>query len=231
MLSIPLCDLEIVIWRSWARGGVRCEGCGWILSADVPLNMKELPFTSRSMLEFRHEASGPAARCHVIYLQSWCLYSWISRLRCFSGRDLWEVHPARDIGPYVQVCVCVFFCKQDVGIVYRTAVATSPLLVSPMDIRPTCTASGEYQSLQGKRYDHTESDLLTLAPLTVYTYAVVSLSVTSVGPFAWTVSNHSLLVFKIILNFTSMDLYRSHLCWYDHVEIRDGYWRKAPLKG
>ncbi|XP_036384495.1 bone morphogenetic protein 1-like isoform X1 [Megalops cyprinoides] len=36
---------------------------------------------------------------------------------------------------------------------------------------------------------------------------------------------------KIILNFTSLDLYRSHLCWYDHVEIRDGYWRKAPLKG
>ncbi|XP_023693831.1 bone morphogenetic protein 1-like isoform X1 [Paramormyrops kingsleyae] len=36
---------------------------------------------------------------------------------------------------------------------------------------------------------------------------------------------------KIILNFTSMDLYRSHLCWYDHVEIRDGYWRKAALKG
>ncbi|KAJ3603850.1 hypothetical protein NHX12_028591 [Muraenolepis orangiensis] len=36
---------------------------------------------------------------------------------------------------------------------------------------------------------------------------------------------------KIILNFTSMDLYRSHLCWYDHVEIRDGYWRKAHLKG
>ncbi|MGH0167823.1 UNVERIFIED_CONTAM: hypothetical protein FKN15_053442 [Acipenser sinensis] len=35
---------------------------------------------------------------------------------------------------------------------------------------------------------------------------------------------------KIILNFTSMDLYRSHLCWYDHVEIRDGFWRKAPLK-
>lgn len=40
-----------------------------------------------------------------------------------------------------------------------------------------------------------------------------------------------LFFFKIILNFTSMDLYRSHLCWYDHVEIRDGYWRKAPLKG
>ncbi|KAM6986877.1 bone morphogenetic protein 1-like isoform 2-T2 [Aplochiton taeniatus] len=36
---------------------------------------------------------------------------------------------------------------------------------------------------------------------------------------------------KIILNFTSLDLYRSHLCWYDHVEVRDGFWRKAPLKG
>ncbi|KAM3874302.1 bone morphogenetic protein 1-like [Diretmus argenteus] len=36
---------------------------------------------------------------------------------------------------------------------------------------------------------------------------------------------------KIVLNFTSMDLFRSHLCWYDHVEIRDGFWRKSPLKG
>ncbi|XP_055081696.1 bone morphogenetic protein 1-like isoform X1 [Periophthalmus magnuspinnatus] len=36
---------------------------------------------------------------------------------------------------------------------------------------------------------------------------------------------------KIILNFSSMDLFRSHLCWYDHVEVRDGFWRKAPLKG
>ncbi|XP_046870663.1 bone morphogenetic protein 1-like isoform X1 [Hypomesus transpacificus] len=36
---------------------------------------------------------------------------------------------------------------------------------------------------------------------------------------------------KIILNFTSMDLYRSHLCWYDHVEVRDGFWRKGPLTG
>uniref|UniRef100_A0A672L2L1 Metalloendopeptidase n=1 Tax=Sinocyclocheilus grahami TaxID=75366 RepID=A0A672L2L1_SINGR len=35
---------------------------------------------------------------------------------------------------------------------------------------------------------------------------------------------------KILLNFTSVDLYRSRLCWYDHVEIRDGYWRNAPLK-
>ncbi|KAK0142000.1 Bone morphogenetic protein 1 [Merluccius polli] len=36
---------------------------------------------------------------------------------------------------------------------------------------------------------------------------------------------------KIVLNFTSMDLFRSHLCWYDHVEVRDGFWKKAPLKG
>lgn len=28
-----------------------------------------------------------------------------------------------------------------------------------------------------------------------------------------------------------MDLYRSRLCWYDYVEVRDGYWRKAPLLG
>ncbi|NP_001034901.1 bone morphogenetic protein 1b precursor [Danio rerio] len=36
---------------------------------------------------------------------------------------------------------------------------------------------------------------------------------------------------KIVLNFTSMDLYRSNLCWYDYVEVRDGYGRSAPLKG
>ncbi|XP_070808313.1 bone morphogenetic protein 1 isoform X2 [Pituophis catenifer annectens] len=36
---------------------------------------------------------------------------------------------------------------------------------------------------------------------------------------------------KIILNFTSLDLYRSRLCWYDYVEVRDGFWRKAPLRG
>ncbi|KAI5100082.1 bone morphogenetic protein 1 isoform X1 [Silurus meridionalis] len=36
---------------------------------------------------------------------------------------------------------------------------------------------------------------------------------------------------KIILNFTSMDLYQSHLCSYDYVEVRDGYWRNSPLIG
>lgn len=28
-----------------------------------------------------------------------------------------------------------------------------------------------------------------------------------------------------------MDLFKSRLCWYDYVEVRDGYWRKAPLLG
>ncbi|NXF38823.1 TLL1 protein, partial [Nyctibius bracteatus] len=36
---------------------------------------------------------------------------------------------------------------------------------------------------------------------------------------------------KIILNFTIMDLYKSSLCWYDYIEVRDGYWRKSPLLG
>ncbi|KAG8014676.1 Dorsal-ventral patterning tolloid-like protein 1 [Nibea albiflora] len=35
----------------------------------------------------------------------------------------------------------------------------------------------------------------------------------------------------IVLNFTTMDLYKSSLCWYDYIEVRDGYWRKAPLLG
>uniref|UniRef100_UPI00398EE234 tolloid-like protein 2 isoform X1 n=2 Tax=Pristiophorus japonicus TaxID=55135 RepID=UPI00398EE234 len=36
---------------------------------------------------------------------------------------------------------------------------------------------------------------------------------------------------KIILNFTTMDLFKSRLCWYDYLEVRNGYWRKAPLLG
>ncbi|XP_074837804.1 bone morphogenetic protein 1 isoform X3 [Carettochelys insculpta] len=36
---------------------------------------------------------------------------------------------------------------------------------------------------------------------------------------------------KIILNFTTLDLYRSRLCWYDYVEVRDGFWRKATQRG
>ncbi|XP_048419727.1 tolloid-like protein 2 isoform X1 [Stegostoma tigrinum] len=36
---------------------------------------------------------------------------------------------------------------------------------------------------------------------------------------------------KIILNFTTMDVYKSSLCWYDYIEVRNGYWRKAPLLG
>uniref|UniRef100_A0A4W5M5R9 Metalloendopeptidase n=1 Tax=Hucho hucho TaxID=62062 RepID=A0A4W5M5R9_9TELE len=36
---------------------------------------------------------------------------------------------------------------------------------------------------------------------------------------------------KNILNLTSMDLYRTHLCWYDHVEDGDGFWRKRRYCG
>lgn len=36
---------------------------------------------------------------------------------------------------------------------------------------------------------------------------------------------------QIVLNFTTMDLFKSRLCWYDYIEVRDGYWRKAPLLG
>ncbi|XP_068113667.1 tolloid-like protein 2 isoform X1 [Hyperolius riggenbachi] len=36
---------------------------------------------------------------------------------------------------------------------------------------------------------------------------------------------------KIVLNFTEVDLFKSRLCWYDYIEIRDGYWRKAPSLG
>lgn len=42
---------------------------------------------------------------------------------------------------------------------------------------------------------------------------------------------HVSSVSQIVLNFTSMDLFKSHSCWYDHVEVRDGFWRKAPLRG
>uniref|UniRef100_A0A5F9DTE1 Metalloendopeptidase n=1 Tax=Oryctolagus cuniculus TaxID=9986 RepID=A0A5F9DTE1_RABIT len=38
-------------------------------------------------------------------------------------------------------------------------------------------------------------------------------------------------VLQIVLNFTTMDLYKSSLCWYDYIEVRDGYWRKSPLLG
>ncbi|XP_078731465.1 dorsal-ventral patterning tolloid-like protein 1 [Lampetra fluviatilis] len=36
---------------------------------------------------------------------------------------------------------------------------------------------------------------------------------------------------KIMLNLTALDLYRSRHCWYDYVEVRDGFWKQAPLLG
>lgn len=46
----------------------------------------------------------------------------------------------------------------------RTAMGTFPLQGFPMDIQPTCIASGEYQSRQGKRYEHMENAMSTLEP-------------------------------------------------------------------
>lgn len=145
-------------------------------------------------------------------------------LQVFSGKDELAVRHAHNswnvsyTNAFVKAVFCVCVCAQDVGTVCRTAAGTSPPLVSPTDTRPTCTASGEYQSHRGKRYALMPEDR------TSRTVHAALIHLICVG-------NHALLVFKIILNFTSMDLYRSHLCWYDHVEIRDGYWRKAPLKG
>ncbi|KAH0623121.1 hypothetical protein JD844_031101 [Phrynosoma platyrhinos] len=77
-----------------------------------------------------------------------------------------------------------------------------------MDILHTCTVSGEYPSPQGKRYYSCWSNSHVVIKLTPNSYLT-----------------------QIILNFTSLDLYRSRLCWYDYVEVRDGFWRKAPLRG
>ncbi|KAM3936824.1 tolloid-like protein 1 [Leptodactylus fuscus] len=36
---------------------------------------------------------------------------------------------------------------------------------------------------------------------------------------------------KIILNFTIMDVNNSSQCWYDYIEVRDGYEKNSPLLG
>lgn len=105
---------------------------------------------------------------------------------------------------------------KSVGKTCRTALETCPPPASPTATRPTLTASGGSPSLLERRW----------LPSTT----------SGPSPSSWTcllASAYSLLpsVSQIVLNFTSMDVFRSHLCWYDHVEVRDGFWRKAPLKG
>lgn len=85
-----------------------------------------------------------------------------------------------------QVCACLF--RQDVATVCRTAAATSPLLASPTDTRPTCTASGGYQSHPGRRYEHMEGE--RRIPDTVASYLSVCATF-GLNP----VSNHALLFF------------------------------------
>lgn len=147
---------------------------------------------------------------------------WLVGPRCLQ-KD--SHHHACSVLIYMQICVR--FYKQDVVTVYRTAVATFPPLAFLMAIQLTCTASGEYLSHQVKRWEHIRSAWSNMCVLLIINVISVN-ELLSRSIFNFTVL---FFVFKIILNFTSMDLYRSHLCWYDHVEIRDGYWRKAPLKG
>ena len=72
-------------------------------------------------------------------------------------------------------------CAQDVETAFRTAAGTSPLLVSLTDTQPTCTASGEYQSHQERRYEHMESARSTLRWLTTRTTDCLCLC----GIFTW----------------------------------------------
>lgn len=36
---------------------------------------------------------------------------------------------------------------------------------------------------------------------------------------------------RIVLNVTSLDIFKSDYCRADYIEIRDGYWHKSPVLG
>lgn len=36
---------------------------------------------------------------------------------------------------------------------------------------------------------------------------------------------------RIVLNITSLDIYKSDYCKANYIEIRDGYWYKSPVLG
>lgn len=122
---------------------------------------------------------------------------------------------AHSVGPLEGNCVSSGLLKS-VGTTCRTALETCPPPGFQTATRPTLTVSGGSLSLLERRWlpsttsNHRPSNW-TCFPRCVY-FLVPSVS-------------------QIVLNFTSMDVFRSHLCWYDHVEVRDGFWRKAPLKG
>ncbi|CAJ0938659.1 unnamed protein product [Ranitomeya imitator] len=40
-----------------------------------------------------------------------------------------------------------------------------------------------------------------------------------------------LTILQIVLNFTTMDVYKSSFCGYDYIEVRDGYWKNSPSLG
>ncbi|CAJ0944021.1 unnamed protein product [Ranitomeya imitator] len=66
--------------------------------------------------------------------------------------------------------------------------------------------------------EHVLTDLFTVQVAHVFLF-----------PYLFTLS--LCLDVQIRLNFTSLDVYRSRLCWYDYIEVRDGHWKKAPLIG
>lgn len=98
----------------------------WIISADVHVSIKERLFV--------------------------CYYSSIRHQNAFNKVRHRLKSKQRLIGP---LCGSVFVgeCMQNVERAFRTAAATSRLPAFQTDTRPTCTASGGYQSHQEKRYD------------------------------------------------------------------------------
>lgn len=171
----------------------------------------------------------------------------------------WEDYAQQQDSPQkcnsICVCVCVL---QHAERRSKSQRATSRLLVTPTDTLRTHTVSGEYLLHPEKRCTHTPTHssalqcsdyacnknkrLLTqwlyidyIQTLTGTTHPLPLFCLSSSGLWSANICikyvKYLLFLLQIVLNFTTMDLYKSSLCWYDYIEVRDGYWRKAPLLG
>lgn len=213
----------ILIWNRWRREGERCRAAGeyykqmcslWTLK---PLLHIQCYNSSIQHLSLQHIFQGIYFRSDVCV----CVV-WIGGLGVFRQRHVGSASCSR-LGPYVRVCVCSCTGCGD-SLQDSSGNFSSPGFPNGYSAYKHCI--WRISVTPGEKvwaYENTRSCLETNR---AHRCGV------SVAPcLPERVRNRALLVFKIILNFTSMDLYRSHLCWYDHVEIRDGYWRKAPLKG
>lgn len=223
--SLFLC--VIIIWSRWGGGG---EGWGAGLWVNI---ISRCAFEhKRAALYFTFGVIIPASsiclRSQVSgdLLQSWCVCgARISGLGVFRQRLNWQRITLAAQASHAGLCVFVHrMWGQSAGQQWELLLSWLPqwiLSIHALHLENISHTRGKGMSWWKVPYQLW--DVWKWSSLTV-----VSLSrLINVN----CVSNHAFLVFKIILNFTSMDLYRSHLCWYDHVEIRDGYWRKAPLKG